>query len=272
LETGSTLMVENSTSLAPHRGLTLSTVRSILFLSLNCTNTLPVNGTLSIDLSTSWTTSAIKINTFPKPQLNVRDGALWWNPSTSSILSFGGEPYDNDIPLSPTWALSPDGKGAGTWSKVSFSSDPVFNRLVRPEYGLIAASSTTGYSMGGMQTTFPSDYFWAIPGLITFEFATQKWSNITSIGKYSASGMAINGAAQFVPSFGNKGIMVMIGGMVPSSSWDVVGAIRSMTNITIFDPSSGAWYSQTATGDVPSAKKNLCVIGVQASNASTYEL
>jgi len=200
----------------------------------------------------------------------VRDGALWWDPKSSTILSFGGEPYQT---LTTTWELTPDGKGSGTWSQVSFS-DPEWNALVRPEYGILAASSTTGYSMGGMQTIWPQDTFWAIPGLITFDFASQKWSNLSSVGEYSASGMGIGGAGQLVSSFGSgsEGIMVMIGGIMPANSWDTGGALRSMTNITIFDPSSQSWYSQTATGDVPSSRKNLCIVGAQSSNYSTYEM
>ncbi|CZR69936.1 uncharacterized protein PAC_19837 [Phialocephala subalpina] len=92
-------------------------------------DTIHLNGTLSIDMSSSWTTSNVTINTFSKPQQNqdVRDGALWWNPNTSTVLSFGGEPYNT---LTGTWALTLDGKGSGTWSQVSFS-DPEFNTLER---------------------------------------------------------------------------------------------------------------------------------------------
>jgi hypothetical protein len=144
--------------------------------------------------------------------------------------------------------------------------------MVRPEYGLLASSSTAGYSMGGMQTAFPSDIFWAIPGLVTFDFATQAWSNHTSVGKYSSTGLAVHGAAQFIPSYGEKGVMIMLGGVAPTSQWDTYDPLRSMSNITIYDPSSGAWYSQTATGDTPISRKNLCVVGVQSSNESTYEM
>lgn len=84
--------------------------------------------------------------------------------------------------------------------------------------------------------------------------------------------MAFAGAGQFVPSFGEEGVMVMIGGIAPTNSWDTSGALRSMTNITVFDPETGSWYSQTATGDVPMARKNMCVVGVQSSNESTYEM
>ncbi|KAM3070000.1 hypothetical protein ACMFMG_003964 [Clarireedia jacksonii] len=221
-------------------------------------------------MSSSWTTSNVTINTFSKPQQdqNVRDGALWWNPNTSTVLSFGGEPYNT---LTGTWALTLNSKGSGTWSQVSFS-DSKFKTLVRPGYGLRAASSTTGYSMGGMQTIFPSDTYWSIPGLITFDFASQKWSNLSTIGIYSESGMALYGAGQFVPSFGSEGVMVMIGGAVPTNSWDKSGALRPMTNITVFDPSSQGWYSQTATGDIPMSRRDICIIGVQSSSESTYEI
>jgi hypothetical protein len=111
-----------------------------------------VNGTLSIDLSKSWTNTSVTINSFSKPAVlkNVRNGALWWDRNSSSVISFGGEPYTG-IPLY-IWALAPDGNGAGSWSELYGPVDPIWETLVRPEYGLLAASSETGYSIGGMVT------------------------------------------------------------------------------------------------------------------------
>ncbi|KAH0536099.1 hypothetical protein FGG08_007004 [Glutinoglossum americanum] len=199
-------------------------------------DTIHLNSTLSIDLSNSWTTTSVTINSFGKPAglKGTRDGALWWDRNSSRIISFGGEPF-SEIPLY-VWALTPDGNGAGSWSELYGPDDSLWKTLVRPEYGLIAASPETGYFMGGMVTKWPEDLYWAIPGMITFDFASSRWTNLTSVGLYSASGMALGGSAQFVPPFGEAGLIIMMGGVVPSSSWDTGGSFRPMSNITIFDP------------------------------------
>jgi hypothetical protein len=111
--------------------------------------------------------------------------------------------------------------------------------------------------------------------MITFNFASSQWANLTTVGLYSESGMALAGSSQFIPLFGKAGLIVMIGGAVPTSSWDTGGTggpLRSMSNITIFDPYYQEWYSQTATGDVPAARRNFCLVGAMSINETTYEM
>lgn len=230
-----------------------------------------VNGTLSIDLSTSWDTTTVTINRFDKPAglQNVMDEALWWDRITSSLISFGGLPYEPNLPPS-IWGLTPDGDGAGSWREIYSPDSPLWQTFVRPEYGLRVSSPDKGYFMGGAVTTNnkPS----AISGLVALDFASWQWENITTAGFYSASGMAIDGSAHFVPVFGTEGLVVMIGGTAPSSPLDLPGNARPMSNVTIFDPSQQKWYSQTATGDVPEARWDFCLVGAQSTNKNTYEM
>jgi hypothetical protein len=168
--------------------------------------------------------------------------------------------------------LIPDGIDFGTWCEIIGPVDPVWQTLVRPELGLYAASLETGYVIGGLIQNFAGDRSFAIPGLIAFDFASKHFTNLTTAGLYSPSGMAFAGSAQFVPSFGKAGLLVMIGGRVPSVASDVGGALRPMPYITIFDIHEGKWYSQTASGDDPLARKNFSMVGVMSSNSNTYEM
>jgi hypothetical protein len=232
-----------------------------------------VNETLSIDLSSSWTTSSVAVYSFSKSSgiQNVRDGALWWDSKTSSVISFGGEPYTG-IPLY-IWALTPDGNGSGTWSEMYGPGGPLWQHYVRPEYGLVAASSTTGYFMGGMVTFWPQDMYYAIEGLVEFSFGNSTWSNSSTVGQYSGSGFGLFGGAQVISSFGKAGVLIIVGGMVPDSPWVISSAsLRPMSNVTVYDIASGNWYSQTATGDVPVSRQNFCMTGAQGTNGSTYEM
>lgn len=226
--------------------------------------------TLSIDLSSSWETSSITINAFDKPSgpTNFKHEALWWIPKTSSILVFGGEPYT--AAADSIWTLKPDGNGAGTWTQQYSSNDSIWQSLTWPDYGSIAASSTTGYCLGG--GVLYNRTLETITGMTELDFGSSQWSNVTTAGQYSSSGTSIGGAAQFVLSFGKAGILVLLGGSAPLSSFTVGDSLRPMSNITIYDPSSGLWYSQTATGDFPAPRVDMCVGGAQSTNSSTYEM
>jgi hypothetical protein len=70
--------------------------------------------------------------------------------------------------------------------------------------------------MGGMVTTNNKPF--AISGLVVLDFANWQWENITTAGFYSASCMAFDGSAYFVPIFGTERLIVMISGTASSSS------------------------------------------------------
>ncbi|KAI9668477.1 MAG: hypothetical protein M1829_005355 [Trizodia sp. TS-e1964] len=108
--------------------------------------------------------------------------------------------------------------------------------------------------------------------MVELEFESGQWSNITTAGQYSASGMSVGGSAQFVPSFGKAGILVLLGGDTPLSTFSSGNTLRSLSNITVYDPTSKLWYSQTATGDVPASRIDICIAGAQSTNSSTYEI
>ena len=84
--------------------------------------------------------------------------------------------------------------------------------------------------------------------------------------------MSTNGAAQFLPSFGKAGILVLLSGNVPLSSFDTNSMLKPMSNITIYDLSFKLWYSQTATGDVLASRSDICIVGAQSTNSSTFEM
>jgi hypothetical protein len=186
------------------------------------------------------------------------------------VIAFGGDPYESPPPY--IWALAPDGHGAGSWSELYGPADPIWDALVRPAYGVTAASPETGFVLGGLATNSSGDPAFAISGMIELDFATKQWTNLTTGGLYSPNGMAVGGSAQFVTSFGKKGLVVMIGGTAPTSAWNAGNPPRPMSNITIFDPDDNRWYSQTATGDVPSPRRDFCTVGVVSSNESSYEM
>lgn len=61
------------------------------------------------------------------------------------------EAHDVGAELS-VWALSPDGRGGGTWTEKIPPISNIFTALTRPTYGLDTFSSSKGYILGGIAT------------------------------------------------------------------------------------------------------------------------
>ncbi|MCJ1462072.1 hypothetical protein MMC07_000672 [Pseudocyphellaria aurata] len=225
------------------------------YLKGNLSRPTILNQTLSIDLSKSWTTSSVELNTIEKPTsfATLRKSSLWLDSALNQIYSFGGEPYQIGTELS-FWTLSIDGRGGGTWAKETPSESSGFSTLTRPAYGLDAFSSTAGYVLGGIatrrtspETKYLSRSLLSLAGMTRYTFADQNWSNISSSG-YSPSTWGASGAAHFVPSFGQAGILVFLGGDAPTEQ------------------------EYNEYGDVPDRRMRFCVNGAQETESGFYEI
>jgi hypothetical protein len=98
-----------------------------------------------------------------------------------------------------------------------------------------------------------------------YNFTSQEWFNFSS-SSYSYYGLATNGMAHFVPSFGPHGLFMTFGG---SSTTDQ--QLVPMETVSMFDPETQQWRSQATTGDIPGERENACVVGVEGDDG-TYEV
>ena len=115
--------------------------------------------------------------------------------------------------------------------------------------------SSTNTSLAGYQNR---------PGLVGFDTSSQEWSNI-STKAISYDGTAINGAIEFVPSFGAKGLLLILGG-TPSEA----PTFFVFDDIPILDIQSQQWSTQQASGDIPLPRNSHCTVGVEGDG--TYEV
>ncbi|KAI9766650.1 MAG: hypothetical protein M1839_004790 [Geoglossum umbratile] len=246
----------------------------------------PLNQTLSIDLSKSWTNSTPPtvraIDKGSCPSLN--EIILWSDPANDTIYAYGGQlsysvPWvgGSTVPQEAFWAFKVDGKGGGSWRQLDMSDSPTWVSLTRTTGGLGASSSSAGYNLGGYAGSRTSqktgiDGFIPIPGLQTYNYTSGAWSNNSALG-YSKFGTAQVGGMVHVPSWGPAGLLVIVGGQTsPLTSWSDGGTMVSMSNITVFEPQNQTWYHQTATGDIPTQRDRFCLVGAQGGDNSTYEI
>ncbi|CAG8972939.1 hypothetical protein HYALB_00001359 [Hymenoscyphus albidus] len=118
-------------------------------------------------------------------------------------------------------------------------------------------------------------WYGAISGLVKYDFRNQTWSNSSTVGMAGyEEGFSVVGQGVFVPIFGQDGIIIFLGGDSPTSQdWKMASSLQPMSQITIFDVSSGQSYSQPATGtSIPVSRVSFCAVGVGASDNSTWEI
>jgi hypothetical protein len=231
-----------------------------------------VNTTISISLSTSWTTSSVVGISNDKPEGfdYSRKPAMWYDPVDGSVSSWGGFTYSN-ANSQTLWAFRPDGQGGLVWEQKYSPNSSFWTNFTSSGGSLLATTPLGFYSLGGALESNRIPTF-VMPGLVVYDFQDKTWSNLSTTA-YSSCGCAVLGQAQFIPRFGEDGILAILGGDSPDDhNYQMGGSIRDLSNITVYDIHSQVWYHQRATGDVPPPREQFCMVGAQGTDNSTYEL
>ncbi|KAE8450750.1 hypothetical protein EG329_005663 [Mollisiaceae sp. DMI_Dod_QoI] len=239
--------------------------------------------TLSIDLSTSWTNSSVVINSNSKPDgvPNLDDGSLWYDAKNNVLYAgfSGAAPRFNAPSPYPLglWSFAPDGQGGGTWSAASTETSQLKNSFTRPYQGLSTWGGEGAITIGGYISSLTSPatsnltVFKPVPGVVSFNMTTGRFANSSASG-YNFNGTAERGVLHYVPSFGPEGIYILLGGDISGLDRYSAGEDKvSFANLTIYDPASGNFYNQTATGNIPQGRIEFCATGINSTN-QTYEI
>ncbi|KAI9733273.1 MAG: hypothetical protein M1834_003357 [Cirrosporium novae-zelandiae] len=249
--------------------------------------------TLTIPLTSSWTNDTVSISTISKSSDQViwSEAVLWWDKANKTFYQYGGEKVDIQYvdypdPQLNIWTLTPDGQGGGEWKEAIDSQSSVWDNITRPNGGLhdIDESTGIGYYLAGFVSNWTS-YQWhgiknwepmPIPGLVIFDTHTQTFQNKSS-AEFSEYGYAMHGTMEVIPTFGDKGILVMFGGddgrnAGTFAEYEQGQTMRDMSNITVYDIANNAWYTQTATGDVPVSRVDFCTVAASDPDSPSYEI
>lgn len=232
--------------------------------------------THALDLTESWTNSTVQLREIDRgaaPLRNLR--TFWVDESKSTIYTYGGEiswsSFETPSFQQP-WKFIADGRGGGNWTQIDIVSGSEFSSLSQPASGSHTFSNRIGYYFGGhlVEKTYPSRSWYPVSGLITYNMSSNMWTNTTSIGYGNL--VPHHGIAEYVPQFGSSGLVVWMGGRA-SSDTEITGndPFVSFTNITVYDPSSGKWSYQRASGTIPADRDRACAVGVAGEN-NTYEM
>ncbi|KAM0327209.1 hypothetical protein ACHAQA_006343 [Verticillium albo-atrum] len=231
------------------------------------------NATLSIPLNESWEPKDVEITEIDKPVLGMVKEGIFTHQSSNSFYIWGGHvPYNAaPVPTNQLWRFSTDGEGGGTWNPETPGNPSTYTSLIRSEGGAFVSTPDAGFWFGGRQDVGtsggPEGY---VPGYLSFNFTTKSWTNETS-SPWSPYGTLYGGQAEYVPTFGPNGIVILIGG----STWDMTGSgsmgYLDMQNLTFFDPVTQVWHAQTTSGTAPARREWPCTVGAEGLNG-TYEI
>ncbi|KAK2007686.1 kelch repeat protein, partial [Colletotrichum eremochloae] len=234
-----------------------------------------VNSTLSINLSKSWSASNMRIREVSKESQARSGQALWKNEATNTLWIWGGHSPNGAPREGPiSWRFEADGRGGGKWSKEIPTNPTFFADLRRSEEGAFVSTPDAGFWFGGGATgwTNPNPVPQAVPGMVTYNMTTKSWTNETTTA-FSENGTLKGGSAIYIPTFGPNGLITVMGGSTSAiepgkktpTGW------LDFTNLTFLDPDTKQKYTQTTTGNAPTARRGFCSVGVNGTNG-TYEI
>lgn len=243
--------------------------------SLKSLLTLPVNSTLSIDISKSWTTKNVTIRTIHKPGPAKANVVLWKDEAAGVFYSWGGKfPNGRNITANPElWKFTADGNGGGSWSLV----DAGTRDLPSAEDGAWTSTPDTGFVVGGIVHGYTRINFHGqlevLTGMMTFNLKKPAWSSGTvGFSPLGANGLVYT-SAEYVPVFGPNGIIMLFGGYSPPTPPLVADFSKSygrpidMENLTFFDPVTKQAFWQKTTGTIPTTPRGeFCAVGFPTNN------
>ncbi|KAK8248308.1 hypothetical protein HDK77DRAFT_224807 [Phyllosticta capitalensis] len=238
------------------------------------------NDTLYIDMSKDWTNSSVEIKTVYKDDTIPKSS--WpglWPKGDDSFLFWAGESISNNYSQG-LWQFTANSTGGGTWASADPGDARSFHKLTRPSVGLVAATNTTGYYLGGDVSSFSDsdldgDQRIPISGLISYNWESKQWKNDSTF-EYTPLGTAIHGKIQHLPDFGTQGVLLMLGGIRSSDreGWDFSSSpYLDFTNLTIYDIATKSWHWQrtSASWDTPDPRVTFCIVGAASLN-NTFEI
>ncbi|KAK3299801.1 uncharacterized protein B0H64DRAFT_1311 [Chaetomium fimeti] len=232
----------------------------------------PVNNTLCIDLTESWSTFNVLLRQIAKPWKAKRDQAVWTDPEASHYYLWGGNwgAFGDNVEAGNTlWKFTPDAGDGGVWTKEHSINPNLFDQLDMTRLSAYASTNTTAFVIGGLASgaTDPGRQPYhnqAVTGMLTFNMRTREWGDGATEFGFSPDDTLVGASAHWVPNFGPNGLIMLLGGVAPVPIQDTTfpdAPAFDFRNLTFFDPETKQAYWQTATGSIPRPRSKFCATG-----------
>ncbi|KAE8422773.1 hypothetical protein BDV36DRAFT_309790 [Aspergillus pseudocaelatus] len=227
------------------------------------------NYLVQLDLSSSFSTddgSKYKMSLIDSKVPKIKGQALWSNQDNTTLFTYGGNSLDVTSADQGLWTYT---IADGSWKLQQTSIQPV--RLQGGAYAN-APEVQAAYWVGGFQN---SDTTPAITDS-TVNYATGMIQFNTTTGTLTQLDAPFTpvqqGALVYLP-VGGKGILVFVGGEVPSIKDGINASLtpNPWNYAWVYDIAGNKWYNQTTTGSVAS-RTQFCAVVEQDLSTSTYQI
>lgn len=221
-------------------------------------------------MTKSWALKDAVFKSTPKGVSPSKGNAgVWANSEGTAFYSWGGKsPFAINLTTPALYKFTVDGKGGGSWGIERPQNPNLFAGLLPTEGMALTTVNSTMYGIGGVASRWSTPSLsidQVVPGMIMFNMGTKEWTNIT--GTQSPVVTLMAGRAEYLPSFGLQGLVMVMGGHAPRA--DVAPTIgnsrlNDFAALSFFDPVTLKIYTQTATGDLPVfPRAGFCTAGFQ---------
>ncbi|OBT98643.1 hypothetical protein VE01_03598 [Pseudogymnoascus verrucosus] len=247
---------------------------------------LPNSQTFAIDLSKSWSTSTVDaiISNHAEEFKPSRRPEIYHDTIHNVVYSYGGAYYSANFKddhvtyeanVTPeVWGFTPPENGNVNWSRqFAKSISDSFPLTSSIEYALTTSSDKKHYSFGGTITyNVVPDGGEGVPiqmvmeDFVTYDYATQTYSNVSRTTPHSLAG-----EAQFVPQYGEEGVLLFFGGKNPVDRGAASLDLADLGSIDVYDIYTDTFYTQAAT-NAPTGRYSFCSVGASNANSSSYEI
>lgn len=240
--------------------------------------------TYVVDLTKSWTTSTLSGTGYTRDRnfAAARRPQLFYDESHDMVYSQAGQVYGSlarptelfSYAPPQVWGFKPDAVADGTvtWSEVySKELTTTFPYVSNAENALSASSDKKHYSLGGSigflfnNSDTSSRGELSMNQFLTYDYATQTFENKTHPTHY------IQGEAQYVPTYGEEGVLVFFAGKTPTDRNVADDNFADTGIILVYDIHNDKFYNQSAT-NAPVGRYNLCSVGAGNAGNNSYEM
>jgi hypothetical protein len=193
-------------------------------------------------------------------------GAILWGDDVNKRFYLYGGDYAGISPNAPN-LLSYD-LLYNQWESFGAPNTPIQSVSWGGGVGISALGQ--GYILGGwLSNNSVPDWTgspWATSTLIKYDMDAGIWSNNTG----PDSTPRAEGVMVYIPA-SYSGLLIYFGGVTVFNG-NGTSLSASMSTIHIYDIQSSKWYTQTAVGDVPLARRRFCAGAAWASDRSSYNM
>lgn len=239
---------------------------------------LVATNTLWLPLNKSWHTSSAPWKYFEEydgEATSVNDAALW-SDDTDKLYHWGGG-YDEPIDerYVGLWVFTPGNNSRGTW-ELEESPDQSSYDIASAQSGGSTSCGRKGYFIGGYGGPWTDTKFagsakrTAVPGILTYDMTSRRWSNSSTEPISQPNGTIIAGKAVCTADSFQTPLIFSIGGRISDPN-STSTKFKSMRNITFWDTSQERWLWQMSDGFGHPQSEYSCIVGAASKNR-TYEM